>query len=330
MQKSVYLTAGITDKNLELLNTLSINSIFINSKLLDVENTSKLKNSNPSVQINAVLNVFEGKELLDMFPDALAVESSGKSTQTLDYVGLCPTHPGVRAHVLDELRRVLSFGVDNIWLDHINYPTKWNVPEPAILDTCYCSRCIKLFEDFIGEKINGVGGEGSELETLALHIDGSYYHEWLTFKTGYITLFARDAKELVTQSGKSLKLGIFAIPWDNTEFGDAITRVLSQDLGALSVVVDMFSPMLYHQDCAKDLSWVKEKVAYFWNFGTVFFATISINSDIVGQTMSANDFAQALENAATKPSSGVCVINLESMAVRQDLLDVFRKFCADS
>ncbi len=59
------------------------------------------------------------------------------------YAGVCPNRPWLRRKKLREIERMLKSGhYDVINLDFIRYPVHWEVPEPRIPDTCYCSVCL--------------------------------------------------------------------------------------------------------------------------------------------------------------------------------------------
>lgn len=265
MHKSVFL-ANSTSQLLEVAAQLKLDSAFVGAQEASPNKLELLRGTLRDTELYAKLDVFAGEELLRKYPDAVPVESMGKATHAL----VCPTHPGVRQEALDNITKLLETGVDGIWLDYVRYPTHWQTSDPEILDTCYCARCLTLFEEHIGEPIEGVGGEGNKLEDTALFIDGSYYHEWLEFKAEHIASFVREVRKLIDASGKKVKLGLCLVPWKDKEHGAGIQRVVAQDFIKLTGVVDVFSPMLYHAMCGKSPEWVKDMVEYYWALGAPY------------------------------------------------------------
>ena len=60
-----------------------------------------------------------------------------------------------------------------------------------------------------------------------------------------------------------LLLGVFVTPWTKGEKDDAISYMLAQDAFALSAIVDVISPMIYHKMVGKPESWVGKMTAYY-------------------------------------------------------------------
>src|SRR3989344_3094213 len=287
VHKSVFLFS-VDAKLVEQASDIKVDSVFISSRDAETDKIRLIKQKFSDVSVYVEINIFAGADVLKKFPDAKPVEAVGKATAKDWYVGVCPTHEGVRTFALDKIRRVLQEGIDGGWLDLLRYPTKWEEPQPYLLDTCYCPRCMSLFEQYVGEKV-----AAGNLEELALLIDGSYYHEWLEFKTDQIASLVSEAKKLVTAAKSGVKLGAFVLPWEDKEYGAGIKRLVAQDFAKFAQFVDIFSPMLYHKMCGKDVSWVKQKVDYFWGVGTPFLPLIQTESRV--SEISPEEFVLALE-----------------------------------
>ncbi|KKU49352.1 MAG: hypothetical protein UX79_C0003G0026 [candidate division WWE3 bacterium GW2011_GWB1_47_11] len=311
----------MTRESLEAARDLNPTSVFVGASTLDAATVTNMRKVLDGAEIYAEVGIFVGQALIDKYPDAKPVEAFGKATAKDWYVGVCPTHPGVRKDVLEKIKSLTKLGVDGIWLDFIRYPSKWEEPRPYILDTCYCPRCMSLFEEFIGEKL-----VAANLEELALLIDGSYYHEWLQFKAGQITSLVKETRKLIDESGKKITLGLFAVPWRENEYGAGIKRIVAQDFGALAELVDVFSPMLYHKMCGKDVAWIKEMVAYFWHVNKQFLPLIQTESRVAEIT--AHEFEQALCNASASPSMGVCVFFLEDLLKQPEKSNIVKDYFA--
>lgn len=324
MHKSTFLFS-VTPTILTKLSQLNLDSVFTgfnNATKQNIESLKKEKSNDFEIYVD--VGVFAGADLLGKYPDAKPVEVTGKETTNGWYTGLCPTHEGVRSAALDKVERATKKDIDGIWLDFIRYPMHWEEKNPEVLDTCYCDRCLKLFEEYIGEPISGVGGEGNDLENLALHIDGSYYHEWLEFKTGQITSFVEDARKIIDESAKKIKLGFFAIPWTDKEYGAGIKRIMGQDFDKLSGLVDIFSPMLYHKMLEKDVSWVGEMIDYFWQVGKPFLPLIQTEDKPT--KLVQKEFEDALTLATKKPSFGVCAFYFDDLIKSNEKFETLEKF----
>ncbi|MBI2621000.1 hypothetical protein HYW61_02125 [candidate division WWE3 bacterium] len=319
MDKSVFIFDPLDRNVLSCAESLNPSSVLVDSSKLNVDVVDDIRQRLPDVKIYAEVGVFAGEKLLGEFPDARPVEAFGKPTSRGRYVGVCPTHKGVREFALNKVSGSPELDVDGVWLDFIRYPTKWEEPSPYILDTCYCDRCIKMFEDFVGESV-----DKSNVENMFLHIDGSYYHEWLRFKTEQITSFVKETRALIG----SKKLGLFVIPWDDSEYGAGIKRIIGQDFMALANYVDAFSPMLYHKMCGRDVSWIGEMVDYFWHVGKPFLPLIQTEPRIA--EIGSDEFESALKHASKPPSSGVCIFFLDDLIKRPDNFEVAKDFFAQS
>ncbi|MGZ8525928.1 MAG: hypothetical protein ACXWV1_15960, partial [Chitinophagaceae bacterium] len=58
-------------------------------------------------------------------------------------------------------------------------------------------------------------------------------------------------------------LGVYHCPWNDTDFNGARRRNLGLDYDLLRDVVDVFSPMVYHERMGKNPEWVKENIEWF-------------------------------------------------------------------
>lgn len=324
MHKSGFLFSVDTNI-LNDVKKLNLDSVFIGYKNASSDNISLIKQKLGSdIDIYVRIPVFSGQELLDLFPDARPVDAAGKETSKGSYVGLCPTHEGVRKEALKRVKNILEEHISGIWLDSIRYPTKWEESEPDVLDTCYCDRCLKLFEKQIGEPIKGVGGEGTDLENTALHIDGSYYHEWLEFKTDQISSLVKDVRKTIDESSRSPRLGFFTVPWQDKDYGAGIKRILGQDLEKLSEYVDVVSPMLYHKMLGKNVEWINELVEYYWQVGKPFLPLVQTENTPID--LSPEEFKLSIQYASTKPSMGVCLFYLNDLVIQPEKFKIAKDF----
>ncbi|MFZ5424766.1 MAG: hypothetical protein ACOZAO_03095 [Patescibacteria group bacterium] len=308
-----------TEELINAASELNLDSIFAQDFTLTSEVISEIKQKIPNVKIYGSVTVFAPKNEEENLFDGEAVEVAGLKKPNSDFVGVCPTYKPVIERALNDVKDLLKKDVDGIWLDALRYTTHWETESPVVLDTCYCDRCLSMFEDFIGEPI-----EGADLEEKHLHIDGSYYHEWLKFKTEQIVSFVKAVKKVISESGKQVELGYFAIPWEDKDYGAGIKRIMAQDFELLSGLTDMFSPMLYHKMLGKPVSWVSHMVDYFWQVGAPFLPLVQTEN--IESNFDANEFKESLEGAVQKPSSGVCIFYLDDLMLQPDKLKIAKEF----
>jgi hypothetical protein len=313
MNKSVFLFTCSEDE-LEAAKQLNLSSVFVG-----FENLSKVKPIRDilgnTVEVNVSIRVFskKGAPYLENF-NSEPVEAAGKP---LPGSPLCPTNEDVRNACLANVKTTLDQSIDGIWLDALTYPSSSGYPEPNLVDTCYCDRCIHKFEDYLGEKI-----AGTTLEEKVLLIDGSYYIEWIEFKTGVIASMAQEVKDLINASGKKVKLGYFAVPLEDKEFGSAVKRLIGQDFLKLSAIVDITSPMLYHKMLYRDVTWIKEKVDYFSQLETPILP--AIQTENLPSDVTVEEFKQALDYTFNKNTFGVIVFFMEDLAKQPDKLELVK------
>lgn len=285
MPNGIYL-GNPTKESLMKLADLKPNFIIL--KHSAVTNLELIKEIFPNVDIYISYRCFEGKELSEKFPDAITVDAQGKPTISGDYFPVSPVNKDVREFHLSEIESFCTLGIKGFWLDHFQFPTKWDTNLPDILDTDFSESAIKEFEGFIGEEI-----EGNNIEEKYLHIDGSYYHEWLQFKSGILVSFADEVKKIL--SPKNMTLSFFAIPWEEQEYGAGIKRIIAQDHSILINHFDETGIMFYYNSVQSDVEWIKNKIEYFWQLGTYFYSVIEVGPN----------FDEALEQASKSPSKGI-------------------------
>ncbi|MHB8909250.1 MAG: glycoside hydrolase family 10 protein [Syntrophales bacterium] len=274
--------AGMSgEKRAELLKEVrGVNALFVPP---DAETIQFFKRRGFKVYLTA--NAFGGKTAWSEFPDARPVLADGRLLDAETgggHGGVCPTHEGWRAARLGE---VISWirrfggpdGIDGIWLDFIRYPGVWE--RGSIADACYCPRCLAKFQRAMGIAIPGAPDKAAE---AAAWIRKHRPYDWMAWKKEQIASFAREVRSVMApaapdasvqrkgagasggrQQGKQLALGAFVVPWTKGERDGAVAFLLGQDAFALSRIVDVISPMLYHRMTGRDAAWVGEMTAYY-------------------------------------------------------------------
>ncbi len=217
-------------------------------------------------EVFLTLNAFGGTQAWKDFPDLIPVMSDGQKL-TGQYGGVCPTHTAWRENRLTLLAdRVKDFaaenGISGVWLDFLRYPGKWEQPDPEILDSCYCTRCLSLFQVETGvvipEELADIKGKSSWIRQ---HVP----LQWMEWKKKTIVSFAREVRRVLDQNRekKRLVLGVFLVPWKKSDFDGALSFQLAQDAEQLGAYVDVFSPMVYHRMVGESVGWVGNISRYF-------------------------------------------------------------------
>ena len=193
-------------------------------------------------------------------------------------------------------------GIDGLWLDFLRYPGVWEKgeekppardksPRPArspLPDTCYCPRCLAKFSSERQIALPSLPGGAA---ALAAWIGKNYPYEWMAWKKEQILSFARDVRKVrerfygagieapgPDKSPRPLLLkgekvggalapppliGAFVVPWTKGERDGAVSFLLGQDAFALSGIVDVLSPMVYHRMVSKPASWTGDMTFYY-------------------------------------------------------------------
>ncbi len=226
-------------------------------------------------EVFLTLNAFGGSGGWQQFPDAVPVLANGEKLRA-EYGGICPSHKGWRQQQLNTLQQWLeNFSkerkISGIWLDFIRYPGRWEEEQPFIPKTCYCNRCLTLFQQ---ETATTLPPALITTRQKATWIDQHASEKWQQWKREQILSFVREAREIIDNyqpaalaKAERIKLGAFLVPWRKSDFDGAIVSSLAQDAEAMARHVDVFSPMVYHRMVQQPTSWVGEISRYFQNMG---------------------------------------------------------------
>jgi hypothetical protein len=269
------------------------------------------------------LPLFAGADLRVSFPDSAPVDEYGSAMGSDDwYVPLCPNNARVRAHRLASLRNVLERHGDalhGIWLDFVRYPVRWEVPQPDLVQTCFCDQCLALFfahplrEYAVDERMAAIRSILNE------RLDDRV--EW---KCQRIAGFVQDIRDFLRMQRPDLRLGLFALPWRRTDHNDAIRAVVGQDVALLGRRVDAISPMVYHRLCGRSPEWIADVVEQIRMRSCADILPIIQTIDAPG-SLSAAELRRALEIARGVSDQGVLLFDLSAVARDPDKLAVVRE-----
>ncbi|MFT5697858.1 MAG: hypothetical protein ACI8ZB_000712 [Desulforhopalus sp.] len=260
-------------------------------------------------KVYLTLNVFGGREPWKEFPDSIPVTADG--TKLVDsYGGICPTHPEWRKSRLQLLNQWLvelggDKGISGIWLDFIRYPGRWEHADPSLPDSCYCPRCLTLFQAENGVQLPS----GLSTAESAAWIKTNAHIKWDDWKKEQIVSFVRDARRLVDQYSKDreLLLGAFLVPWKKSDQNGAVSFRLAQDSQLLAPYLDVLSPMVYHKMVGESVSWIGATTDYFVETG------VSVWPIIQAEDVGKGELRQVIQGLNESNSDGMLIYTFRHM-----------------
>ena len=193
-----------------------------------------------------------GREWWERFPDSRPVTAAGAPLAPEEwYCGVNPTVAAVRAARLAALERLLlDCAIDGVWLDFIRWPCHWEVPAPLLPRTSFDAGTLALFCHDTGLVV-----PDDPVAASRILLD-SYAAAWTAWRAAQITAWVAAARDVVRRVRPHALLGLFGVPWRQTEHEGAILSVIGQDYRALGAYVDVFSPMVYHRMCGHTTEWI--------------------------------------------------------------------------
>jgi len=287
-----------------------------NDKLISSLHQEKIK-------VYASIGIFVGKDWWEKYPKSRPINSEGKPVEGEDgYGGLIPVIPFIRERKLEEIKELITrYPVDGVWLDFIRWPCHWEVHHPRIEQTSFDSLTLEQFQR--DTKIT-IPEEFSDISQIANWILKHHRNIWTAWKCLQITNFVKEAREIIKIRGKDKIVGIFTVPWREKDYNNAIHKIIGQDYAALSKYVDIFSPMVYHLMCDRNVRWIREVTTYIYQNSKKEVLPI-IQAGSTPSHLSKEEFKAALENAlCAEGSSGVIVFTLKDILQEDRLKELIR------
>ena len=206
--------------------------------------------------------LFQGEQHWESHTESRPIMADGQPLfKDRWYAGVCPNQPWLRQEKLREIEEMLESGFyDVINLDFIRYPVHWEVPEPRIPDTCYCSFCLRKFQTDSGIAIPAAISDAPKASAWIKANRREHWHRW---RADQITSFCSDVRNLRYRIRPETLISLAAVPWQPDDYDNAIYRVVGQDFRALAKVVDVFNPMSYSVLNGRPIGWIGEVNAYF-------------------------------------------------------------------
>lgn len=283
------ITENIVDKIVKSgVNEVSIKWEHWDQALIDLLRSNKIK-------IYAEVSLFVHEEMWQKYPDSRPIDRDGTPMEPINwYYGVCPNHSKVQEEKLSIIDQVIdSIGIDGIWLDFIRYPCHWEeVRNSNITEYCFCARCLEKFDKDVGGTPEG--------------------EDWIRWKCHQITDFVQEVRNRIKVSNKNIQLGIFAVPWAEYSYGNAIHKIVCQDFRELAKYIDLFGVMTYHRLTEQSISWIGEVVEHVAQVTQKSVIPLIQSMDIP-VTISGDEFRRTIQNAIGNHSEGVIVFHFHDL-----------------
>lgn len=150
---------------------------------------------------------------------------------------------------LDETEANLSEGLKNfqpvgIWLDYLTYAGWFEVPDPDLQESCFCTACIADFCDATGVDA-----------TTPAQILETAQSEWTRHKCIRVARFALHYADIIRTFAPGCVVGAYMCPWTPIEFDGALTRIFAQDYDLFAPAIDVYTPLIYGEKSGRDANW---------------------------------------------------------------------------
>jgi hypothetical protein len=182
-------------------------------------------------------------------PDLIPIGVDGQPIRYGDLVqGVCLSKKDFLAEIENHLEEGLrQFQPAGIWLDYLTYGGWFEVPDPDLQESCFCSACIADFCD--AQAIDAFTPE----QILSAHASA-----WQRHKCQRIARFARRYAEIIRSHLPECIIGAYMCPWTPDEFSGALSRIFAQDYDLLAPSVDIFTPLIYAVKSGRNASWGRD------------------------------------------------------------------------
>ncbi|NUO81309.1 hypothetical protein HUU05_14620 [candidate division KSB1 bacterium] len=313
---------GTPQETVAALHELGANAVFSNK--LSPELLRALQAAN--IKVYTTVNVFGDHTLWKRYPHLRPMTSEGELLAPEQGHGLCPTQRWYWPRVLRALGQRLDAGYDGVWLDFIRFSGFWEEARPKLERTCFCDSTLADFSRTTGiafpaelppaslnASADSTHARDWDNAAKAAWILANHRSAWRSYTSNVIADFVRQAKETLVKKNANATLGLFVVPWQRDEFNAAILEVLSQDYRKLREHADVFSPMLYHELCSREVEWIARFVEYTARETSKPVWPI-IQSDLGKEHRVSDDtFAAAVLSALDPPSQGVIIFNHKAL-----------------
>ncbi len=190
-------------------------------------------------------------------PALVPLGSDGRPfTRTSWYVGICPSDERYLARKAERIAEVVArFDPDGVFVSFIRFPGFWELWMPEtrradIVEYCFCSRCLGLFEE-----ATGVSASAAELT-------GELRPLWTAWKCALIASAVRTLRDAARSVKPDVEILVNGFGLGGDDFGNAVEEVLGQRFADLDAVTDHYELMFYFQIQRRDpAQWIPRRLA---------------------------------------------------------------------
>lgn len=316
----------------ETLEDYGINAIWIGSGSASKKLVADLKARSKGLAVFVEFNTMHEAAYLKDHPDARPIGPDGEASPAPDgWQGVCPTHPGYRFDRMTAFRKVLTDApIDGIWLDYHHAHANWEQANPVLPDTCFCDRCVSLFE----RKTKTSLPAGSTT-ARAKKILESHKPAWVQWRCDVFTDWVREFRQIIERDHAGVLLGTFHCPWSETDFDGALRQKLAIDLKAQAQYLDVLSIMPYHARFghADDPAWISRQTAALGRSlgikgspGERLKIWPIVQLSDWGEKVPVSQVAQVLDHGTRPPATGVMVFVWGTLHPQWSKVEGMREF----
>ena len=323
--KAVYGNPASLLQSGHRFDQLGLNAVFVRSISLD-QSLAKLCREQ-GIRLFVEFPTLLGKDYLQENPQARPINQLGQPEPPADwFMGICPSNQDFLAYRRKQLGDILSaYKVDGIWLDYLHWHAQFERPDPILPETCFCAICLHNFQEEMEVEV-----PEADIEVRAAWILAHEDEKWRLWRSRVLTGWVRTMKADLQAIQPEALLGVFHCAWYPEEFSGALYRVLGIDLPALASIVDVFSPMLFHQMMARPVEWVAEYNQWLGDFSAVSEDRRPkiwpiVQAHHYSGRISPAEFRQVMILGAQPPATGIMMFSDVSLIDDQEKLAVMKE-----
>lgn len=310
-------------------DSLEMNAVFVRSHSLNQEFFDAAKEQGCRVYVE--FPTLNGKNYLQDHPEAWPVNEKGEQSPAADwFMGICPTDPGFKEFRSNQLKDILGeFDVDGIFLDYLHWHAQFETPDPILPETCFCSRCTKIFKNEANLDIPGV-----TITEKASWILENADKEWRSWRNSILNGWVVDMGKILDEHTPDALLGVFYASWYPADHDSALYRTLGIDVAELAGITDVLSPMLFHMMKDRPVDWVGEYIEWLGGLTNAWEKKSPLIWPIVQAhnnpgIITPEEFRQVMLEGLRSPSSGIMMFSDQSLLHDPRKIDVMKKIYSE-
>ena len=318
--KSLPNFKGKSNKQIiNILKSWHIDAIF--GGFEDKEFVSDLHNS--GIKIFEEVGFFVSEKFWKKYPKSRPITKLGEFLPKEEwYAGVNPIIDEIQNEVFAKIKKlIMESDIDGIWLDFIRWPCHWESHSPKLEQTSFDEFTVKKF--LTENHINLPAHIKNSIERNQWILD-NYLTEWTNWKCLQITSIVKQVRQITKDAPRKILIGLFGVPWHEDDFDGAIKRIIGQDYKELAKYVDIFSPMVYHVMCGKDVKWIGEITG--WVHHQTGRSVLPIIQSIdFPNTLQSQEFGRAINiGLQAEGSCGIIIFNIKGLS--NDKLEIMKYY----